>query len=140
MDGRTPKYRAAIKDPDGAPVNRTVHPDGYATSIPDANGPLVEKERRDAATETLNAKSVQLEIPKDNDRYTQIIDWIANGEAILRFEERSIRKVDDKSPPIYDVWLCYLDIRGYIPSIEELSAQGLDAGINRFSPLRGAGL
>lgn len=129
----TPKYRNVAKDPiDQTPVTHRAHPDGFMTRQADTPGPYVEKERKDAASEVLYARSEFFELPKDNVKYTQVVDWIANGQAVLRFEERNRRDVPN-SAPIYDVWMVYLDVRGYLPTDGEMSEMTGDKLWNRFS-------
>ena len=50
-------------------------------------------------------------IPDDSAKYAAIVDWIANGNGVLRSE----RVVDGKEPGTWHIFMVWLDVRGYIP-------------------------
>ena len=112
MLGPTNKYKNLQKDPiDGVPMVWGVHPDGYPIRKGDAPD-IIEKERLNHATVSLFVRSETLTIPDDNQRYVEIMDWIANGAAMLRFEERKPHPTEFNK---WGVWVVWVDLRGVIP-------------------------
>ena len=114
MLGPTPRYRGMKKDPvDGAPIaSWSAHPDGYPIRAGDAPV-LIEKERLKHAGVVLYMGYAVLDLPKDAERYVEILDWVANGIAELRYEER-LR--DPNDPRKLIVHICWRAPRGYIPA------------------------
>jgi hypothetical protein len=109
----TRKYRGLDRDPiDGRPLYWGAHPDGLPVREGDSPS-LVDAHQAANASANLFFRSEILSIPKDLERYIEIWDWIVNGMASLKFEDR--QPVADK-PGEYSVWLAWIDIRGYIPS------------------------
>lgn len=115
----TPKYQG-LREIDGIPVTWRANVDGYPTPIKDTPQYL-EKERKEAAEVVLNAQSKFFTLPEDNDAYTKTIDWIANGLAILRSEEKTLIEKDGVKK--WWVWVVYLDLRGMVPTDRDLSMQ-----------------
>lgn len=110
--GPTPKYRDLDRDPvDGTPLSWRAHPDGYPVRAGDAPG-MLEKSHLEGASVTFYARSEVLQIPDELERYTAIVDWIANSRGVLRFEER---RADPGDPTKWTVWICWLDVRGVFP-------------------------
>lgn len=109
--GPSPKYRGLLKDPiDQTPLYWHAHPDGYPVRKGDT--PLaIERSQLHKAETMFFARSVVIRIPDELSKYTEIVDWIANGNGVLRFEERQ-----PAGEGKWVVWLTWLDIRGYIPS------------------------
>lgn len=114
--GPTPKYRGRELDVDGARLTARAHPDGYPTREEHARNAFLEKERKAAASEVFYYRSQFFTLPTENAKYEQVMDWIANGQAILRHQER--HRNEDRT---WDVWVEYLDVRGYVPTDEEMS-------------------
>lgn len=122
MSSPTLKYQNLKMDPiDGTPLSWRAHPEGFPTRTKDVPH-YVERQRQQAASEVFFAQSKFFTLPKDNEKYTAVIDWISNGMAILR-EERIRELPGDKPDEQWLVWITYLDIRGHIPTDQELSAQ-----------------
>lgn len=95
---------------DGTPLYWNAHPDGIPVRSGDAPT-FIDKNALEHAGIKLFARSKVFKIPEDLDEYVKIVDWIANGGGVLRFEKE--QAVGEGK---WVVWLTWLDIRGYIPS------------------------
>ena len=123
MFGPTPKYWGYDSDPfTGVPLYWKAHPEGFPVRA-DTAPAFVERARLGEAGVTLDAVSKFFELPKDNDAYTAVIDWIANGNGVLRFE----KETPGKEPGTWHVWVVWLNVRGHLPGAGPLQKAVGDA-------------
>lgn len=120
MFGPTTKYNHLTVDPiDGkTKLYWQAHPEGYPVR---AGGPMaIDREAAKYASVEFYARSKVLEIPAQLDEYVAVVDWIANGSGVLRYEERL--PSPDK-PGTWFVWITWIDVRGTFPSRPPAYAQ-----------------
>lgn len=112
MFGPTRKYRHLAFDPldDKIPLYWDAHPDGFPVRKGDAPEVWSPHAQNTTTGVIPYAQSKVLEIPKQIDEYTNIMDWIANGLAEKYSEDRRPGKEDGT----WFVWITWFDLRGYV--------------------------
>lgn len=112
MFGPTPKYGGQDRDPiDGTPMYWHVHPDGYPVREGDAPA-VIPGAHLNRAGVQFYARSQVFRIPQDMEAYVRVLDWIANGVAQLRSEDKQ-----PNGDGTWTTWVTWLDVRGYVPPL-----------------------
>lgn len=107
------KYFGTAQDPAGQPLFWPGTPDGFPFrgTMP----PAMKQEEWEDSANIVDAKTDILELPRDLDKYTEVIDRAANGWYQIRKE---IINYDEKEK-VYRVLLQWLEIYGQPPPLRD---------------------